>query len=322
MEVFVALALIFLLSLVLYRASEWLIGAIKVLVKDGVGSAFFLGSIFVGVATSIPEIFVGVISAVEKIPIVSFGNAIGSNIVNIALVFPAAILCAPYVLHIRKDNFSGKTTFLLMTSALFPFLLALDGKLSVFDGLFLISLFFIYSLYLFNKRVVEHRSSFNLLHRLETLIYKSTSRRALVVLAASLIVLLLGSHLLLQNALFLAERLNVNPYLVALFIIAPATSLPELFVALAAVRKHEIDVLYGDIFGSLVTNANLVVGLTSVIRPFSISLFPEHTLSLVGLVGSFTLFVAFSFTKKNFVKWEAMVLIAFYLLFLIAESIV
>lgn len=318
-----SIVVIFLLCLVLYKASEILIAAIKEIADDGLIGKFFLAGVFTGVATSVPEIFVGTISALENKPKLSFGNAIGSNIVDLGLVFSLAVLFAPAILKIRKDNFTLKTGFFILTSSLFPFLLALDGKLSRVDGFFLLALFFVYSVYIFNKRG-EGRGSgiFSFLRRLETSLEKRDTQKALFLLIVSLLALMVGSHYLIKNSLFLAEILSVSPFLIAVFIIAPGTSLPELFVALASLQKKEVEVLYGDIFGSLITNANLVVGLASIIAPFKIEVFPEYFLSLLALLVVFILFVLFSLTKHKFERWEASFLILVYFLFFLLESLI
>ncbi len=305
----------------MYRASNWLINAIKAISADGLISKFFLASIFTGIATSIPELFVSITASLEDSPNIAFGNAIGSNIANIGLVFALAVILSPYIFNVKKENFSIKTTLLLLTSSLFPFLLAIDGSLSRIDGLFLIALFLVYLVYILNKSPSKkHQGLEVFLHKLEKSLHRKKIRNAVLMALGSVFVLLVSSHILIKSATYISTTLSVRPFLVAVFIIAPGTSLPELFVALASLKKKEVDVLYGDIFGSLVANANLVIGLGSVILPYRFSIFPEYLVSLLGLLGIFTLFIVFSLSKRKFEKWEAFLLLGFYLLFFFVES--
>ncbi len=320
MLVFFHLWLIFVLCFVMYKASEWLIQSIKTLADDGFLGKFFLASIFAGAFSALPELFIGITSAVQKTPNVAFGNSIGSTISNLGLIFAVATLFSPYKVQVHKEAFTLRSVLILMTSSLFPFFLALDGKLSRIDGLFLILLFLTYSLYLFNKRIEPQEGLRNFFLRLEKTFSKKEVRSSIGLLLGSIIVLLVASHFLLGSALFLAQALSVRPFLIAVFILAPGTSFPELFVSLNSVRKREFNVLYGDIFGSLIANANLIIGVSSFIYPYKLEVFPEYLIALLGLVIIFALFIVFSSTKRRFDKWEAAVLLFFYLLFFFLET--
>ena len=306
----------------MYKASDWLIQSIKAIADDGIFSKFFLASIFAGAFCALPELFVGITSAIEGMPNIAFGNSIGSSIANLGLVFPLAILLSTSKLVVHKEDFSLNTVFFLLTASLFPFLLILDGDLSQIDGLFLIFLFVTYSLYLFNKRPKAEQGIRNFFKRLEHSFNKGKIKQALLMLFLSIMILMISSHFLLNAAVYLAEALSVRPFLIAVFILAPGTSFPELFVSLNSIRKHEFNVLYGDIFGSLIANANLVIGTTGLIANYQIQIFPEYLLSLVALIGIFTLFIVFSQSRKRFDRWEALVLFGVYLAFFVSEAFI
>ena len=322
MTIGILIVAILALSFILYKASDYLVGAIHDLSGKTIFSVFFLASIFTGVATSIPELFVGITSAVEKNSEFGFGNAIGSNIANIALIMPIAILVSGMVLNIKRAHFSRQTILILLTASLFPFLLGADGTLSRIDGIFLLFLFFVYAIYIFNKRPSGVYGFRNVLARIVTSFENKNIVRAATVAIGSTILMMFAAHFLLKSSLLLAHLLGIQPFLVALFIVAPGTSLPELFVAMVAIRKKEIDVLYGDIYGSLVANANLVVGLTALASPIRISVFSHYSLSIAALIITFSLFFIFSFTKRRFEKWEAIVLLGIYILFFLAETFI
>lgn len=322
MLIFWHAAIIIALCFVMYKASEALVEGIHTLSNGGVFNKLLLASLFAGVATSMPEIFIAIVSSLEGSPNLAFGTAIGSNIANLGLVFSLGILLSPFMFHVHRQEFSLRTILLLLTSALFPFLLALDGSLSRVDGFFLVALFFVYSSYLFNKRGSHSQPGFfNYLRRLENFLHQGKVQRTLLHVVLALSVLLVSAHLMVKSATFLSTALGVRPFLIALFILAPGSSLPELFVAIASIRKREINVLYGDIFGSMITNANLVIGLSSLIMPYNLAVFPEYLLSLLGLLAIFFLFIYFSLSKSKFEKWEALLLFTLYLLFFLSESV-
>ncbi|OGK64806.1 hypothetical protein A2313_00285 [Candidatus Roizmanbacteria bacterium RIFOXYB2_FULL_41_10] len=322
MLIFLNVIVILMLCFVMYKASEWLIQSIKAIADDGILSKFFLASIFAGAFCALPELFIGITSSLEGVPNIAFGNSIGSSISNLGLIFPMAILLTTSKLIVHKEDFSLNTIFFLLTASLFPFLLILDGHLSRIDGLFLIFLFATYSLYLFNKRPKQQQGLRSFFVRLEKSFRKGHIKQALLTLFLAVVVLVVSSHFLLKSAIFLAESLSVRPFLIAVFILAPGTSFPELFVSLNSIRKREFNVLYGDIFGSLIANANLIIGTTGLIADYRIEIFPEYLLSLVALVGMFALFILFSQSRKRFDRWEAVVLLGAYFLFFLAETFI
>lgn len=321
MLVLLNLLLIIGLCYLMYKAADWLITGIKTIADDGLFSKFFLASIIAGVFCTVPELFIGITSSLERVPTIGFGNSIGSSISNLGLIFPLAILLSTSKLVVHKEDFSLKTVFYLLTAALFPFLLVLDGALSQIDGLFLIALFVVYSLYMFNKRPHSERGIRTFFVRLEHLIHKGKIQHSLLLIFFAIIVLLTASHFLLGAVQFIAQALSIRPFLIAVFILAPGTSLPELFVSLRSIKKREFDVLYGDIFGSLISNANLVIGVTGLIRSYQVAVFPEYLFSLLGLLAIFSLFIVFSQTRKRFDRWEAVVMLGVYLLFFLSEAL-
>jgi cation:H+ antiporter len=322
MLIILNIILILLLCYVMYKASDWLIQSIKTVAEDGIFSKFFLASVFAGAFCALPELFIGITSSLEGLPNIAFGNSIGSSISNLGLVFPLAIILATSKLIVHQEDFNLNTIFFLLTASLFPFLLILDGNLSRVDGLFLIFLFVTYSVYLFNKRPKHQSGLRNFFIRLEKSFHKGQVRQAVLVMFVAVVMLLTCSHFLLKSAMYLAEALSVRPFLIAVFILAPGTSFPELFVSLNSIRKREFNVLYGDIFGSLIANANLVIGTTGLIAGYQIDIFPEYLLSLVALIGLFVLFIIFSHTRKRFDRWEAVVLLGVYGLFFLAETFI
>jgi len=305
----------------MYKAADWLIEGIKTIAADGLFSKFFLASIFAGLFATLPELFIGITSSLERVPTIAFGNSIGSSISNLGLIFPLAILLSTSKLIVHREDFKLKTVFYLLTAALFPFLLVLDGSLSQIDGLFLICLFVVYSLYMFNKRPHPEQGIRSFFVRLERSFHKGSIQQSLLLIFFAIIVLVVSSHFLLGSVQFIAEALSVRPFLIAVFILAPGTSFPELFISLKSIKNREFNVLYGDIFGSLISNANLVIGVTGLIRKYEVAVFPEYLFSLLGLMAVFVLFIVFSQTRKRFDRWEALVMLGVYLLFFLSEAI-
>ena len=86
MSISVLLFFIFSLTLISYGANMLVTSTENISKKYNI--SYFLSSfIFIGLATSSPEIFISIISSIDGKSNIAIGNALGSNIANIALVF-------------------------------------------------------------------------------------------------------------------------------------------------------------------------------------------------------------------------------------------
>ncbi|MEC7686400.1 MAG: calcium/sodium antiporter [Candidatus Thermoplasmatota archaeon] len=77
--------------------------------------------------------------------------------------------------------------------------------------------------------------------------------------------LMLGGEFVVQGAVTIAGRMRVPPLLVGFTIVAIGTSLPELAVALEAIRTDADAVAVGGVLGSNVANVMLVLGTAAML---------------------------------------------------------
>jgi cation:H+ antiporter len=93
----------------------------------------------------------------------------------------------------------------------------------------------------------------------------------LFILLAGLALLYFGSSILVEGAASTAVMFAVRPVIIGLTIVSLATSAPELLVSLVAAVKGSGGISIGNILGSNVINIALVLGVSAIIRPVSIS---------------------------------------------------
>ena len=91
------------------------------------------------------------------------------------------------------------------------------------------------------------------------------------VVVASFAGVAIGSYAVVQSVLRLASTLRLSEYLVSFFAVAIGTSLPELVVDLAALRKGQIDLALGDIIGSCLVDATVAIGMGHIFFPQAVS---------------------------------------------------
>jgi cation:H+ antiporter len=83
---------------------------------------------------------------------------------------------------------------------------------------------------------------------------------------AALAVTVFAARLLLNGALDLGERFGLGEAFLGV-LLGIGTSLPELATTMAAVRRHESDLIIGNVLGSNLFNSLAVAGTAAVVGP-------------------------------------------------------
>jgi len=79
-----------------------------------------------------------------------------------------------------------------------------------------------------------------------------------------------GADWLVRGSSNLARYFRVHPLVVGLTVVAFGTSAPELVVSLVAALRGNPDIALGNVVGSNIANAGLVLGLAAVVRPLAV----------------------------------------------------
>ncbi len=260
-------------------------------------------------ATSMPELFVGVMSGLEGEGSLAFGTSIGSNIADVALIL-AILLIINGTISV-KGAITRRESVWVAILAMLPVLLILDKTLSRIDGVILILAFVLYVWQLlksshFFQKVEQAKDN----HRFWIEVGK---------VAISIVVLLVASRFTVIYAKDIALSLSVPIFLVGILLAPIATTLPELIFAIKSSQKNTPKLSLGDIVGSIVFNATIVLGISSLINPIVIDGFSKYIISAVALFLVIAYFVYANYQNKVLSRNWGIALIAFYLLFLIAE---
>lgn len=248
--------------LLIWSADRFVIGASGIALNFGV-SPLIIGLTIVGFGTSAPEMIVSGVAAYEGTPNLAVGNALGSNITNIALVLGVTALVMPLTVHskILKREYPIMFTIMLLAWALLW-----DGELSHMDGLLLIIGMFALMTLITHIGLKEKRDANNNKDPLEEEfadeIPKDMSTAvAFLWLFIGLIVLLISSRLLVWGAVNIAHEYQVSELVIGLTIVAIGTSLPELAASIASALKNEPEIAIGNIIGSNMFNLLGVLGI-------------------------------------------------------------
>jgi cation:H+ antiporter len=86
-----------------------------------------------------------------------------------------------------------------------------------------------------------------------------------------LILLVVGGEFLVRSSVALSFKLKISKLVIGMTVVSFATSAPELLVSLQAALDGLPDIALGNVIGSNVANIGLVLGITAIISPLTIS---------------------------------------------------
>ncbi|MBW3566584.1 MAG: calcium/sodium antiporter [Proteobacteria bacterium] len=249
--------------LLVWGADRFVAGAAGTARALGV-APIIIGLTIVGFGTSAPEMLVSAMAAVAGNPDLGVGNAIGSNITNIALILGATAVVAP--LTVRSETLRRELPVPMAIMLVSIGLLA-DRDLDRHDGIILLVAlmgFLVWLVQLARSSKADDPIVQEFAAELpETL----PLPRALLWLFVGLVILLASSRLLVWGAVNIAAGLGISDLVIGLTVVAIGTSLPELAASIVAVRRNEHDIAVGNVLGSNIFNLLAVMGLPGVIRP-------------------------------------------------------
>ncbi len=227
-------------------------------------SRLVIGLTVVGFGTSAPEMLVSGLAAWQGNPALGVGNAIGSNIANIALILGLTALFYPLGVHSRIVRFELP---LLLGVTAFGGLLLYNGYLSRLDGVLLLAgLVAVMGLLVWDalRAKAQDALAVELKTEVETGL---PMRQAVLWFVIGLVLLLVSARMLVWGAVEVAEALGVSDLVIGLTIVAVGTSLPELAASIAGARKGESDLVIGNVIGSNMFNLLGVMALPGLIAP-------------------------------------------------------
>ena len=88
---------------------------------------------------------------------------------------------------------------------------------------------------------------------------------------AGLLLLILGGEMLVKSSVGLSFKMNLSKLIIGMTVVSFATSAPELIVSLKAALDNHPAIALGNVIGSNIANIALVLGLTAIIAPLTVS---------------------------------------------------
>lgn len=254
-----------------------LVGGGEVLLRGAVALATHLrltpaviGLTVVAAGTSVPELAVSVIAALQGNAAITMGNVVGSNIFNVTVVIGICALIRPLPIagNTIKLEYPVMALVTLMTLALCQ-----DGSFNRLDAALSIAVYVGFTAYMVSlvRTQMTARETMEVREEVESLARAADTTpgpwKSLLFIAAGVALLAGGAEAAVSGAQKLAQLVGLSDRIIALAILAPGTSLPEVVTSVVAGVRGKSEVAIGNAIGSSLFNLLGILGLSALVRP-------------------------------------------------------
>lgn len=294
------------IGLLVFSSHSVINSSIKISEHFGV-SELAVGYLLIAFSTSFPDFMVSINAAAMGDPGIVLGDVLGSTIANICLVLGAAALIRR--IRVQREHMLESAEILLVVSIL-PLILLSRGVLTKVDGLVLLGIFVLYCIFVLKER-------FTL--RIKARVPHREWIKAIIVFSIGMAIVIVSARYVISLGSAMARVIGVPDILIGFTLIAFGTTLPELVVDFAAIRRGHAALAVGDVLGSCITNLTLVLGSSALITDLA----NDFQMLMVGvsfLVGT-NIFLWYLLVKHEGIsRTHGLILILIYIVFLMVAT--
>ncbi len=308
--------------LVLSKGADWMVDGVVSLAERTGLPKIVIGATIVSLGTTMPEAFVSVMAAFSGDSGLALGNGVGSIIADTGLIFGLSVIIAPIPINryiLQKSGWwqVGSATLLVLISIgaliLFPDAPVLGRPV----GITLLLLLGVY-LFMSYRWATDGKSPDT---TVETIAEEEPKRgvpMALFLIGVGIGFVIIGAKTLIPSVSEFAIRVGVPNDVVAATMVAFGTSLPELITAITAIRKGHPEITLGNVIGADVLNCLFVIGAAATAVPLAIptNFFIFHFPAMLIILWSMRLFVSMNHGVAYFKRWQGVVLLGMYLVYI------
>lgn len=274
-------------------------------------SKMVIGMTVVSFATSATELLVSVQAALTGSPAIALNNVIGSNIVNIGLVLGITAIVGTIV--VDKSFYRMNWPAMMLFSIVLYYFLWNDNRLSRAEGFMLFFGIIIFLLVLIKKSKKNTAGD-----EVDETLAVVSSFKIFIWLILGAASLYFGSEWLVEGAKKFATSIGVSYAVIGVSVIAFGTSVPELAASVTAAIKQEKAISLGNLIGSNIFNIGFILGLTSIIKPISVTESQILSNDIFWMLAFAFVLLPMVFIKKKFeiTRAKGLVLVTAYGIFM------
>ncbi len=277
-----------------------------------------IGLTIVAIGTSLPELFITISSAQKNATDLIIGNAVGSNLCNLLLILGIAAILRP--LELEKDvKIVHLPVAYISTLAILIMGLGMWGSeenvINYSDGKILIIIYLVYFMYPIITEIIDIWKT----DREEKIKHEKPQVsvfRSLLFIVIGAVLLKYGGDLVVDEAAELAAIFGITEKIIGLTIVAIGTALPELITSIVAVVKEEGGLAVGNLVGSCILNALLIVGVGALITPLQFSFEFLGSLLLLSAVILYIWISCFCGKRDTITRYKAGILLITYAIYM------
>ena len=291
-------------------------------------SGTFIGLTIFSIGTSVPEIMAAIVGSIDIVKEPSLMNTIsglvigtnvGSDIFQQSFILAIVGLIGTIVV-VKKNILSEVGA--LIAGAVLMWIMTIGGFINRFEGLIMFLAYIGYLFYL-KKKQKKKKEKLNI----KQVIHKKPKKKftdwklvfEISTIIISFAIMAFAANKVIQASTILVNSLSISASYFGVLLLGVASALPELTTALVAVFKHKKGISAGVLIGSNVTNPLLGLGLGAMISGYAV---PKVTIfyDLPFKIGIAGLIFWFLWRNEKLNKWEAVVLIGIFLVYLILRN--
>lgn len=262
-----------------------------------------IGATVAAFGTSSPELSVSISSAITGEPQIALGDALGSNVLNIALILGIALVISG--IHVPRSGIKRDFPVALLVPVVTG-VFCLDGEISRIDGLLMLSMFIAWLV----ATVIEAKKQRS---ATDELVGAHGRWQVLLSCVAGLACLVLAGKLIVTGARGIAVSFGVDEFIVGAVVVAVGTSVPELATTIIAKLRGHDEVSLGTVLGSNIFNGLLIVSVASIVCPIAVN-FQKVSITLV--VGFFAVALTYPLNSGYIGRVRGVLLLFLYAAYL------
>ena len=285
--------------LLLIKGADYFVEGASTIARKFHIPSMVIGLTIVSIGTSLPELSVSLTSALIGKNDLAVANVVGSNVFNILMGLGVSGIISK--LPIEKNTIETDIPFLNIIGTIL-LVMMLNLTLGRFEGILLIGLLIGFLFYII-KPILNNKEELKEENKL--------SFKTILLGILGVVGIILGGDIVVDSASNIAKMFGMSQNLIGLTVVATGTSLPEFVTSVMAIIKGENEIAVGNIVGSNIFNILMILGISSIISPITITFI--SIIDIMFMIATGILLYVFVVKSKTLNRYQGIVFILLYI---------
>ncbi len=224
-------------------------------------SPLMIGLVLVSIGTDLPEMANSLVSCWSGHGDIDLGDSIGSSLTQISLVL-GLIAFLGRGFRVKRREILVMGAFLIIA-----LLLTISVALTGFTREKAFLLMACWPLFIYIIRKATRKDGGKKEHAQARVRTERHYTHHLAIAILGFVGVAIGAFAVVQSVILLSQQLAIHEFFISFFALAIGTSLPELVVDLAAVRRRQYEIAIADVIGSCIVDSTISVSIGQLFFP-------------------------------------------------------